>query len=283
MAGRPIALGSSRGIPSLESRARSANSNPQYPDWRQAQRNSPDKSGAYTTPRDQRSHHVDAPQRTRLHPRSRPRRLLPAYPAIRVRPIADSGGEARNHRPPRDCTYTLYEHPAAVNPFRGLSRSSQIVDQPTRHNRPWHRTCFSSSDRLRDAAAPTIGTFGDDALLPSSSGLATVASVSRCLRTPLYVGEPRRYGMDNPSHRGCSGIRSHNASPRKEIPHPKRRRETGTGRRASCSWRGPRFLPEAGALGPVQRSAGNPWLAAHRRECGRVAGGRRRSGEDGSR
>jgi hypothetical protein len=59
--------------------------------------------------------------------RSHPRHVRQAYPAIRPPSIAGFGGEPGCHRAPRDCTYTLYEHPRAVNTFSALQTEIRPV------------------------------------------------------------------------------------------------------------------------------------------------------------
>ena len=68
-------------------------------------------------------------------------------------------------------------------------------------------------------ATPGIGTFGGFAVLPSSPGLATVDSVSRCCRIPRCTQDQARFhGMDRPSRRGCSGFRETRAASPRNAP-----------------------------------------------------------------
>jgi hypothetical protein len=149
-------------------------------------------------------------------------RLVPrAYPAIRMRPVAASGGEARNHRPPRDCTYTLYEHPQRCQPPRFRPGHATIRRGPA-----------GGAVVASNLLSPVGGSRGDQCRLPTGV-LGPLVWTRFCLRPPALLPWNRCRGAAvflavRRSGCGSRGAVVHRAS-------NSRRRETGTGGRASCS------------------------------------------------
>jgi hypothetical protein len=93
----------------------------------------------------------------------------PAYPAIRPPPTAASGGEPCFVQAPRDCTYTLYEHPWPVNHLLTIGYSAKTAGRL--EDRSWESWVVRPPVPIANVQDGTVSRF---VYLPKGTRLANV-------------------------------------------------------------------------------------------------------------